>query len=134
VLCAHARLQRRSGFEFTILPGRPIEINGEEIDNSRRVTDKLVNRGIESIQGRFLFRESGIFPHGAPRYTCTVSVVVTQGGRSGSAERSVDCWPHDESRESRRARVVTARGLMRTVFLSLWRGGGLFWPGKPGPH
>ena len=58
---------------------------------------------LDSIEGRLSFFEDGRYPHGAEKYTCGVAIAITQGGRMGLSLSHIECWPHDPSRERRRA-------------------------------
>ena len=102
VLCAVSKKEARAKFSFEICPGRAITINGCEVTDSKRVTDKLVKFGIESIEGRLSFFEDGRYSDGKEKYKCGIAVAVTQGGRTGMSMTHVECSPHDPSREFRR--------------------------------
>ncbi len=102
-LCAAAKNERKRKFSFKIRPGEPLQIYGYEISESKTVTDKLVKLGLNSIEGRLSFFEDGRYPNGAEKYTCGIAIAITQGGRTGLSMSHVECWPHDSSRESRRA-------------------------------
>ncbi|HLP08714.1 MAG TPA: hypothetical protein VK178_11155 [Opitutaceae bacterium] len=67
------------------------------------VTEKLVKFGLDSIDGRLSFFEDGRYAHGAEKFTCGIAISITQCGRTGLGMSHVECWPHDSSRESRRA-------------------------------
>ena len=105
VLCAVAKKERKQKFSFKIRPGELLRIYGYEISESKIVTEKLTRLGLDSIEGRLSFFEDGRYPHGAEKYTCGIAIAVTQGGRTGMNITHVECWPHDSSRESRRASV-----------------------------
>jgi hypothetical protein len=108
MLCAASRRERKPKFSFKIYPGQLIRINGCEVTDSKAVTDKLVKFGLDSIEGRLSFFEDGRYPHGAEKYTCGIAIAITQGGRTGLSLRHVECWPHDPSRERRRAAAEAA--------------------------
>jgi len=108
VLCAVSKRERKPKFSFKVYPGELLRIYSSEISESKRVTDKLVKFGLDSIEGCLSFFEDGRYPHGAEKYTCGIAIAVTQGGRTGLSMSHVECWPHDPSRESRR--VATTRG------------------------
>lgn len=102
-LCAVAKKEKKRKFSFKILPGQLLSIYGYEVSESKVVTDKLVKLGLDSIEGRLSFFEDGRYPHGAEKYTCGIAIAISQGGRTGLSMCHVTCWPHDSSRESRRA-------------------------------
>jgi hypothetical protein len=108
VLCAVSKRERKPKFSFKIYPGESLRIYGSEITDSRVVTDKLVKFELDSIEGRLSFFEDGRYPHGAEKYTCGIAIAITQGGRTGLSMSHVECWPHDPSRERRRATAVAA--------------------------
>lgn len=101
-LCLIARLQKKKSFSFKVRPGEVLWIYGYEISNSRAVTDKLVKLGLDSIEGRMSFLPHGQFPNGTEKYLCSVTIAVTQDGRTGLSLCHVLCRPHDSSTESRR--------------------------------
>jgi hypothetical protein len=101
-LCAAARKDRRMKYSFKIYPGKPLFINGYEVTDSIRITEKLVKLHVDSIEGRLSFFADGRYPDGADKYTCGVAVAITQGGRTGMSLSHVECWPHDPARESQR--------------------------------
>jgi hypothetical protein len=103
MLCAASKRQGKPKFSFKIHPGKLLKIYGCEITGSTRVTDKLVKLGLDSIEGRLSFFEDGRYPHGAEKYTCGIAVAISQGGRTGLSLSHIECWPHDPSRERRRA-------------------------------
>ncbi|MGF1634223.1 MAG: hypothetical protein ACFCVE_10280 [Phycisphaerae bacterium] len=103
MLCAASKREGKKKFSFKIYPGQLIKIYGCEVSGSRVVTDKLVHLGLDSIEGRLSFFEDGRYPHGAEKYTCGIAIAVTQGGRTGMSLSHIACWPHDPSREWRRA-------------------------------
>ena len=102
-LCLVAKRERRRKFSFCIRPGTIMQIYGYEISNSKIVTEKLLRHNLDSIEGRLSFFEDGRYADGTERYTCGIAISVTQGGRTGLSLSHVECWPHDPSRESRRA-------------------------------
>lgn len=108
MLCAVSKRERKPKFSFKIYPGELLRINSHEITDSKVVTDKLVKFGIDSIEGRLSFFEDGRYPHGAEKYTCGIAIAITQGGRTELSMSHVECWPHDSSRERRRAAAATA--------------------------
>jgi hypothetical protein len=108
VLCAISRRENRPKFSFKICPGQLLKINGCEITDSKRITDKLIDLGLDSIEGRLSFFEDGRYPDEAKRYTCGIAIAVTQGGRTGMSLSHVECWPHDSARERRRPAAVVA--------------------------
>jgi hypothetical protein len=67
-----------------------------------------VKFNLDSIEGRLSFFEDGRYPHGAEKYTCGIAIAITQGGRTGLSMSHVECWPHDSSRERRRAAAEAA--------------------------
>jgi hypothetical protein len=103
MLCATSKREGKPKFGFKIYPGKLITIYGCEITDSRVVTDKLVKFGLDSIEGSLSFSEDGRYPSGAEKYTCGIAIAITQGGRTGLNLSHVECWPHDASRERRRA-------------------------------
>lgn len=105
MLCAVAKKENRQKFSFKIRPGQPLMIYSYEISESKTVTDKLVKLDLDSIDGRLSFFEDGRYPHGAEKYTCGIAISITQDGRTGLSMSHVECWPHDSSRERRRARM-----------------------------
>lgn len=102
MLCAASKRERRRKFSFKIYPGQLLRIHGCEISNSKRMTNKLVKFGLDSIEGRLSFFEDGRYAHGAEKFTCGIAIAITQGGRTGMSLSHVACWPHDASREGRR--------------------------------
>lgn len=103
MLCAISMREKKPKFSFKIYPGELLRIYNCEITESKVVTDKLVEFGLDAIEGRLSFFEDGGYPHGAKKYTCGISIAITQGGRTGLSMSHVTCWPHDQSRERRRA-------------------------------
>jgi hypothetical protein len=95
-------------FDGVEMPQR-IRIYGCEITASNVVTDKLIRFGLDSIEGRLSFFEDGRYPHGAEKYTCGITIAITQGGRTGLSLSHIECWPHDPSRERRRAGAEAAQ-------------------------
>ena len=108
VLCAISKRDKGPKFSFKIYPGESLRISGREITDSKIVTDKLVKFGLDSIEGRLSFFEDGRYTHGAEKYTCGIAIAITQGGRTGLSLSHVECWPHDSSRELRRASATVA--------------------------
>jgi len=102
-LCEVARRERKRKFSFKIRPGEMLYIYGYEITNSRIVTDKLEQFGVDSIEGRLSFFEDGRYPDGAQKYTCGIAIAISQDSRTGLSMSHVECWPHDPLREHRRA-------------------------------
>lgn len=109
MLCAASKREGKHKFSFKIYPGRLIRINGCELTDSKLVTDKLVEFGLDSIEGRLSFFEDGRYPHGAEKYTCGIAIAITQGGRTGLSLSHIECWPHDPSRERRRVGFEAAQ-------------------------
>ena len=107
MLCAISKREKKRKFSFKIRPGKLLQIYGYEITDSKNVTDKLVKFDLDSIEGRMSFFEDGRYPHGSERYVCGIAISITQDGRTGLSIRHVTCWPHDSSRELRRAEAVT---------------------------
>jgi hypothetical protein len=105
MLCAVSKREKKQKFSFRIHSGELLRIYGYEISESKTVTEKLVKFGLDSIEGRLSFFEDGRYPHGAEKYTCGISIAVTQQGRAGLSISHVECWPHDASREQRRTSV-----------------------------
>ena len=103
MLCAVSKRELKPKFSFKIYPGKLITIYGCEVSGSTVVTDKLVRFGLDSIEGRLSFFEDGRYEHGAEKYTCGIAIAVTQDGRTGMSLSHIECWPHDPSRERRRA-------------------------------
>jgi hypothetical protein len=103
MLCALSKQLKRPKFSFRIYPGQPLRIRDYEVSESTVVTTRLAKFGLDSIEGRLSFFEDGRFPHGAEKYTCGIAIAVTQDGRTGLSISHVECWPHDPSRERRRA-------------------------------
>jgi len=106
MLCAVSKKEKRPKFSFKIRPGEPMRIYSYEISESKVVTEKLVKFGLDSIDGRLSFFEDGRYAHGAEKFTCGIAISITQGGRTGLSMSHVECWPHDSSRERRRATVA----------------------------
>lgn len=113
MLCAVAKREKRRKFSFKIRPGEVLRIYGYEVTGSHVVTDKLLKFGLDSIEGRFSFFEDGRYPHGAEKFTCGIAIAITQGGRTGLSMSHVECWPHDSSREQRRASIPSPSLLER---------------------
>jgi hypothetical protein len=109
VLCSLAQKEARATCTFKIVPGEVMFINGYEITDSRRVTDKLVKIKLDLIEGRLSFFEDGLYPNGAQKYACGIAVAVTQGDRTGVATSQVQCWPHDASRDKPRGGAAVAQ-------------------------
>jgi hypothetical protein len=112
VLCAAATKEWRMKYAFRIYPGKPLFINGCEITDSSRITEKLVKLQIDSIEGRLSFFADGRYPDGADKYTCGVAIAITQGGRTGMSMSHVECWPHDPARESQRYQAKVAQATL----------------------
>lgn len=113
VLCAAAKRDARAKYAFKISPGKPLFVNGCEITESNRITDKLVKLQLDSIEGRLSFFLDGRYPNGADKYTCSVAIAITQDGRTGMSMSHVECWPHDSARESQRAGAKAAQLTLR---------------------
>lgn len=101
VLCDAANRENQATFAFRILPGEPIVIHGLKVTDSNRITDKLIQLQLDSIEGRFEFILDGAYPNGVEKYNCCVTVTIAQGSRTGTSTRHVACWPHDPVREMR---------------------------------
>jgi hypothetical protein len=110
MLCATSKREKKPKFSFKIYPGELIRIYSCEITDSKLVTDKLVKFNLDSIEGRLSFFEDGRYPHGAEKYTCGIAIAITQDGRTGMSMSHVECWPHDPSRELRRASAAVGGG------------------------
>ena len=108
MLCAISKKENKPKFSFKIYPGQVLKIYGCEVTDSNVVTDKLVQFGLDSIEGRLSFFADGRYPHGAEKYTCGIAIAITQEGRTGLSLSHVECWPHDPSRELRRAAAEAA--------------------------
>ena len=108
MLCLASKQNCLKQMSFKIWPGKPIEINGYEISGSNVITNKLIKHDLDSIEGRVSFFLDGHYPHGAECYTCVIAIAITQNGRTGLGIYHVHCWPHDPSRESRRATAAAA--------------------------
>ena|ERR1035441_5750257 len=108
LLCLTSKRENRKQFGFRIRPGEMLRIHGYEISESKVVTDKLVKHNLDSIEGRLSFFEDGRYSHGAEKYTCGIAIAVTQDSRTGMSISHVECWPHDSSREHRRAVAASA--------------------------
>jgi hypothetical protein len=108
ILCAISKREKKPKFSFKVYPGELIRIYGSEITDSKAVSDKLVKFGLDSIEGRLSFFEDGRYPNGAEKYTCGIAIAITQDGRTGLSLSHVECWPHNSSRERRRASAGTA--------------------------
>ena len=116
MLCATSKREGKPKFSFRISPGQMIKIYSCEITGSKVVTDKLLRYGLDSIEGRLSFFEDGRYPHGAEKYTCGIAIAITQGGRIGLSLSHIECWPHDPSRERRRAGFEAAEALWVAYF------------------
>src|SRR3954453_18329672 len=103
VFFAPSRKESASQNSVSKHPGEFLRIYSAEISDSKALTDKLLKFRLDSIEGRLSFFEDGRYPHGAEKYTCGIAIAVTQGGRTGLSMSHVECWPHDPSRERRRA-------------------------------
>ena len=108
MLCAVSKREKRRKFSFKIRPGELLSIYGYEISESKIVTEKLTKYNLDSIEGRLSFFEDGRYPNGAEKYTCGIAIAITQDGRTGLSMSHIECWPHDSTRESRRASAVSA--------------------------
>ena len=117
MLCAASRRQGKSKVSFQIRPGQLIKIGGCEITGSTAVAEKLVKFQLDSIEGRLSFFEDGRYPHGAEKYTCGIAIAVTQDGRTGMSLSHAECWPHDPTREHRRAGFAEAD---KSMFDRIW--------------
>lgn len=124
-LCAVAKKRERSKFACRIYPGKPVFINGCEVTDSNRITDKLVELQLDAIEVRFSFFLDGRYPNGADKYTCGVTVAIAQGGRIGLSTSHVACWPHDPARELMRGGAAATRAtLLDRLRKLLGEGGG----------
>lgn len=120
ILCSEAKRDKRKRLSFKIRPGEQISIYGHLISESSEITEKLVTCDLDSIEGRISFFNDGRYPDGTERYTCGVAIAITQGSRTGMSMSHVSCWPHDRSRESRRAAAAAYRlSLMERLKLHL---------------
>ncbi len=104
VLCAASKREGKPKFSFKIHPGQFLKIYSCEISHSKVVTEKLIQFGLDSIEGRLSFFEDGRFPDGAERYTCGIAIAITQDGRTGLNLSHIECRPHDPTRELRSGR------------------------------
>lgn len=109
VLCATAAGRKDMRFNFTIFPGKPIYIDGHEIIDSTRVTNKLLELQLDSIEGRLSFSLDGRFPSGVDKYACEVFITIARKDRIGMGTHRVSCWTHDASQELRRAQPKAPR-------------------------
>jgi hypothetical protein len=123
MLCAAAKREGKPRFSFKIYPGQVIKIYGCEITGSNVVTDKLVKFKLDSIEGRLSFVEDGRYPDGA-KFTCGIAIAITQGGRTGLSLSHIECWPHDPSRERRRAGFEAAEASWFATLKNLLNFGG----------
>ena len=105
-LCSFAIRERRKQFSFKIYPGRPILIYGSELRGSIEITSVLVDRDLDSIDGRLSFILDGRYPDGSCRYICCIAIALTQDRRSGMYLSHAPCWPHDPSKERRSNRFI----------------------------
>lgn len=113
ILCVAARDQPRHQLRFRIKPGEQLKIGGYELSESLEITTKLVQHDLDAIEGLLTFSENGRYPAGQTKYTCFISIAVSQNGRTGLGFRQTECWSHNPKRESRR---VTA-SVVHTGFL-----------------
>lgn len=121
MLCAASKREGKPKFSFKIYPDQLIKICGCEISESKVVTDKLVKFDLDSIEGRLSFFEDGRYPHGAEKYTCGIAISITQDGRTGLSLSHIECWPHDPSRERRRAGFEAVEASWIKRFLNFGR-------------
>ena len=106
ILCVIAKMHPRKELSFRVRPGAPLIIGGHELSTSQKITSKLVQYDLDTIEGLLTFYENGCYPSGPTKYRCCISIAVTQNGRTGLGFRQVDCWSHNPKRESRRATAV----------------------------
>jgi hypothetical protein len=85
-----------------------LKIGGYELSGSKEITSKLMQHDLDAIEGLVSFSENGRFPSGATKYACSISIAVSQKGRTGIGFRQTECWSHHSKRESRRANAVAA--------------------------
>lgn len=105
-LCSFAIRERRHRFSFKIYPGHPILIYGSELGGSAEVSEALVGRDVDSIEGRLSFILDGRYPDGLCRYICGIAIAITQDRRTGMFLSHVSCWPHDPYKELRSSRFI----------------------------
>ncbi len=110
-LCQKSISENRVQFQFKVIPGEPLKIYSYEILGSLVVTEKLTKHELDSIEGRLSFFEDGRYPSGNKKFTCGISVAVTQNGRTGMYICHVACWPHDSRQESRSTRFKSPQNL-----------------------
>lgn len=103
MLCVVAKMQPHNQLNFRIRPGEPLKIGGYELSASKEITDKLVKHDLDAIEGILTFSKNGRYPSGATKYSCSISIAVSQKGRIGLGFRQTECWSHHPKRESRRA-------------------------------
>ena len=103
-LCLKSISENRTQFHFKVKPGEPIRIYSYELLESLRVTDHLTKHNLDTIEGRLSYFEDGRYPSGSKKYTCGISIAVTQDGRTGMYICHVACWPHDTRMERRSTR------------------------------
>lgn len=115
ILCVAARMQPRSQISFRIRPGFRLTISGYELSGSKEITAKLVQRDLDAIEGLMTFIENGRYPSGATKYACSISIAVSQKGRTGLGFRQTECWSHHPKRELRRARICGQHGVRPAV-------------------
>lgn len=105
-LCLKSIRENRVQLHFKVKPGEPLKIYSYEILGSLEITEKLVQHNLDSIEGRLSFFEDGRYPSGRKKYTCGISIAVTQDGRTGMYLCHVVCWPHDPRQERRSTRYT----------------------------
>ncbi len=108
ILCVAAMTLPHNQLSFRIRPGESLTIGGYELSGSKELTAKLVQHDLDAIEGLLTFSETGRYPSGATKYTCSISVAVSQKGRTGLGFRQTECWSHHPKRESRRATASLA--------------------------
>jgi len=109
ILCVVARMRPRNQVSFRIRPGEPLTIGGYELSGSSEVSAKLVRHDLDAIEGLLTFSENGRYPSGATKYTCSISIAVSQDGRIGLGLRQTECWSHHPKRVMRRATAAVAQ-------------------------
>ncbi len=108
-LCKATLSDKRRKISFKIRPGEIIRIYSYELSESKVITDKLVRHDLDSIEGRLSFFRDGRYPDGSQKFTCGISIAVTQSGRTGMYLCHVECWPHDWTKERRSARFAATQ-------------------------
>ncbi len=105
VLCGMIIRSGRWETAFRIAEPSVVRIFGCELTQSEAWSQTLFDLGVESIDGHLSFVRDGEYESRNERYLFSIALCMRQEERVGMAIVHGQCWPHDSSREWRRAYI-----------------------------